>query len=84
MAIDPSVLWGQVDVAFTLFFFFFLNHAVWHVEFPKQGLHSCTLHWKLGFLTTEPPGEVPGVYSLICLCIQGLGTDNPLLLKICK
>ena len=21
MAIDPSVLWGQVDVAFTLFFF---------------------------------------------------------------
>ena len=35
MAIDPSVLWGQVDVAFTLFFFFWtMLFGMW--SFPTR------------------------------------------------
>jgi len=36
MAIDPSVLWGQVDVAFTLLFFFFWTMLCGMWSFPTR------------------------------------------------
>ena len=44
---------------FFFFFFLFFGYAAQHVEslFPNQGSNLCSLQWKLGVLTTGPPGK---------------------------
>ena len=44
---------------FLLFFFF--CHTMWHAgsQFPNQGSKLGLLQWKLGVLTTGPPGKSP-------------------------
>ena len=55
--------------------FFFLggagiHHAVCGI-FSDQGLNLCPLHWKLGVLTTGPPGKfLFFFYALYIICLK--------------
>ena len=44
-------------VCVDFFFFFWLHHAACRILVPDQGSNSCPLQWKLGVLTTGPPGK---------------------------
>ena len=42
------------------YIYLFIGHAAWHADlssFPDQGLNLFPLPWKLGDLTTGPPGK---------------------------
>lgn len=49
--------------------FSFFNCAVWHVgsQFPDGELNLCPLQWRLGVLTTAPPGKSLTCNFLACI-----------------
>ena len=66
---------GVPNRAYDFFIFFWRGVAtMWHVEsyFLDLGLNLCPLWWKLGALTTGPPGRSLTEHFKFCFRVDGI------------
>ena len=47
--------WCYFQIQF--FFYWLCFHSMWDLEFPNRRLNLSALQWKLGVLTSGPPGK---------------------------